>query len=72
MILKIAIIVVLIAMVISLITGFNFLVKDKGDPTKKRTAYALGARIGLAVLLLVLIAYGLWSGQLGLQAPWLK
>jgi succinate dehydrogenase/fumarate reductase cytochrome b subunit len=72
MILKTAIVIVLIAMVISLITGFNFLVKDLGDPTKKRTAYALGVRVGLAILLLILIAYGLWSGQLGINAPWLN
>lgn len=70
--LKISIIIVMIAMLISLITGFNFLLKDKGDPTKKRTAYALGIRVSLAALLLILIAYGLWSGQLGIQAPWLK
>ena len=70
--LKVAIIIVLIAMIISLITGFNFLLKDLGDPTKKRTAYALGVRIGLAALLLILISYGLWSGQLVISAPWLK
>lgn len=70
--LKLSIVIVMIAMVISLITGFNFLLKDKGDPTKKRTAYALGVRVFLAALLLTLIAYGLWSGQLGIQAPWLN
>ena len=69
--LKTAIIIVLIAMVISLITGFNFLLEDQGDPTKKRTVYALGVRIGLAALLLILISYGLWSGQLSIHAPWL-
>lgn len=70
--LKISIVIVMIAMVISLITGFNFLLKDKGDPTKRRTVYALGVRVFLATLLLTLIAYGLWSGELGINAPWLN
>lgn len=70
MLLKTTIVFVLIAMVISLFTGFNFLLQDHGSPEKRRTVYVLGVRITLAILLLTLIAYGLWSGQLGLSAPW--
>lgn len=66
--LKIAIIVLFIAVVISLFTGLTFLVKDQG--TRRRQWYALGTRIVLAASLLGLIAYGIVSGELQFGAPW--
>lgn len=68
--LKIAIVVLFIAVVASLSSGLVFLLKDMDAPKSKRTLYALGIRIALAATLLGLIAYGLQSGKLGSTAPW--
>lgn len=67
--LKIAIVVLFIATVASLSSGLYFLLNDMGSKSK-RTLYALGVRVILAVLLLSCIVYGLASGQLGSTAPW--
>ncbi len=32
--------------------------------------HALGTRVTLAALLIITIAYGIYSGQLGSNAPW--
>ena len=66
--LKIIIVVLLIAIVISLFSGALFFYKDQGST--KRTLYALGVRITLAALLIITIIYGVVSGQLKLNAPW--
>lgn len=68
--LKTAIIIVFVALLLSLGSGLVFLFKDKGEG--KRTMYALGIRVTLAATLLVLITYGVLSGQLHSQAPWSK
>ena len=68
--LKVLIFIVMIAMVISLFSGLVFLFKDSGKADSKRTLYALGVRVSLAVTLLLLIGYGLYTGQLGVHAPW--
>ncbi len=68
--LKILIIILFIAVIVSLSSGLVFLLKDMGAPEAKRTLYALGIRISLASVLLGLIAYGLHTGQLGSTAPW--
>jgi hypothetical protein len=69
MLLKTIIVVLFIAVLISLFSGLNFLVKDLGN-SKRRLLVALGTRITLAALLLGTIAYGIFSGQLGSTAPW--
>jgi len=66
--LKIIIVILLVAIVISLAAGFVFFYKDKGR--SKRVMYALGVRVTLAILLLVVVFYGLSTGQLNLQTPW--
>lgn len=66
--LKIVIIVLFVALLISLGSGLVFLLKDQGEG--KRTMHSLGVRVGLAVALLVLISYGVATGQLRSQAPW--
>ena len=68
--LKVVIVVLLIAVIASLSTGFYFLVKDQGENSKKRLYYALGIRISLAALLMGTLIYGIGTGQLGSQAPW--
>jgi len=69
-VLKTLILVVLIAMVISLFSGLVFLFKDTAKPESRRTLYALGVRIGLAVTLVALVGYGLYNGELSIRAPW--
>ena len=70
MLLKVTIVVLFIAVVISLFGGLRFLVKDLGGDGKKRLLYALGIRITLAALLLGTIIYGAYTGQINSQAPW--
>jgi hypothetical protein len=68
--LKPLIVTLLIAVVASLFTGLGFLFKDSHRQDSKRLLYALGVRISLAAVLMLVIFYGLWTGQLGLNAPW--
>lgn len=68
--LKFLIVVLFIAVVASLSSGLVFLLKDMSITDSKRTLYALGIRITLAATLLLVIAYGIYSGQLGSTAPW--
>jgi hypothetical protein len=58
-----------IGVLVSLSSGLVFLLKDIESPSK-RTVYALGVRISLATLLMATIFYGLYTGQLGSNAPW--
>lgn len=60
--LKVLIVVMLLAIVISLFSGLFFLVKDDGKAT--RTVNALTVRVTLSVMLLALLAYAVISGQL--------
>lgn len=68
--LKIAIVVLFIGVLISLTSAFGFLVRDQGKFGSRRTLYALGIRVMLAGSLVLLIWYGLYTGELGLDAPW--
>ena len=67
--LKIIIVILFVAVVVSLSSALVFLLKDMGSESK-RTLYALGVRISLAGLLMLSIFYGLKTGQLGSSAPW--
>ncbi|MCE4054600.1 twin transmembrane helix small protein [Pseudomonas sp. Au-Pse12] len=66
--LKAAIVLMLIATVVSLFSGLFFLVKD--DSSSKRLVTSLSIRVGLAVITVGLIAWGFFSGQLVSHAPW--
>ncbi len=63
--LKLLIVILLFAVIISLFSGLFFLVKDQGKT--KRTVNALTIRVTLSVMLLGLIAYALISGQLAIN-----
>lgn len=62
--------VVIILIFISLISSLVFLLKDQGKKNNKRTVYVLGVRISLAVILIILVTYGLYTGELGNSVPW--
>lgn len=66
---KLIIVILFVAMLISLTGGLRFLLKDVGS-SSKRTLYALGIRAVIAALLLGTLFYGFYSGQLKSGAPW--
>jgi uncharacterized membrane protein len=68
--LKIAIFALMLALVVSLASGFYFLMVDQGDRHKRRLFHSLGIRLTLAICLACLIVYGVATGQLGHSNPW--
>ncbi|WP_397450765.1 twin transmembrane helix small protein [Pseudomonas sp. NA-150] len=66
--LKAAIVLMLIATIISLFSGLFFLVKD--DSRSNRVVKALTVRVCLAAATIILIAWGFYSGQLVSHATW--
>lgn len=68
--LKILILVFMAALVVSLGSGLFFLMSDQGDKDKRRLFTSLGVRLALASGLIVVIIYGVATGQLGNRNPW--
>jgi hypothetical protein len=68
--LKVSIVLLMLALLASLGSGFYFLMIDQGDKTKRRTMHSLGVRLGLAICLAAVIVYGVATGQLGHRNPW--
>ena len=68
--LKTLIVLLMIALVASLASGLVFLMSDRGNPDEKRLFTSLGVRLGLGACLLLVILYGVITGQLGHQNPW--
>ena len=66
--LKAAIILLLLATLVSLFSGLFFLVKDEGHGS--RVVNSLSVRVILTALTVALIAWGFFSGQLVSHAPW--
>lgn len=61
--LQLLIALVFIAMVISLAAGAGFLLRD--DATSKRLLMSLKWRVTLACILMAMLVFGFWSGELG-------
>jgi hypothetical protein len=70
MFLKAVIFIVIALILLSLVTSLFFLFKDQGSTQSKRTVYGLGTRVSLGILLIILVIYGLYTGQLGNTPPW--
>ena len=66
--LKAAIILLLLATLVSLFSGLFFLVKDEGRTS--RVVNALTLRVTLTALTIALVTWGFYSGQLVSHAPW--
>ena len=66
--LKILIGILFFLALISLFSGFFFLMKDQQD--SKRLLTSLKLRVGLCIAIVVMIAYGFWSGELVSTSPW--
>jgi hypothetical protein len=70
MLLKFLIVVLLLGLLVSLASGFYFLMMDRGEANKRRLFHSLGVRVTLTATLMLLIVYGVSSGKLRSQAPW--
>jgi len=68
--LKVAIVLLLLALIASLGSGFYYLMVDQGDKTKRRLLHSLGVRLGLTASLIAIVIYGVATGQLGHRNPW--
>jgi hypothetical protein len=66
--LKAAIILLLLAILVSLFSGLFFLVKDEGRTS--RVVNALTVRVSLTALTVALIVWGFYSGQLVSHVTW--
>jgi hypothetical protein len=66
--LKAAIVLLLLAPLVSLFSGLFFLVKDEGRSA--RVVNALTLRVTLTALTVGLIAWGFYSGQLVSHVTW--
>lgn len=65
MFIKVLIVFILLAVIVSLFSGLFFLVKDQGR--SMRVLNSLAVRVSLSLLLLVVIALALWTGHLHLN-----
>ncbi|MFV8572217.1 twin transmembrane helix small protein [Marinobacter sp. SBS5] len=63
--LKIAIVLLLIAVIVSLFSGLFFLIHDGGK--SRRVVNSLAIRVALSVILLALLLIALWSGSITLN-----
>lgn len=63
--LKVLIVVLMLAVIVSLFSGLVFLLKD--DSKSHRLVNSLAVRVGLSLLLLALILGALWHGDLTLN-----
>ncbi len=63
--LKILIVVLLLAVIVSLFSGLFFLIRDGGKTN--RVINSLALRVALSVLLLIVILLSLWQGGLTLN-----
>jgi hypothetical protein len=64
---KVAIVITFLALVASLISGFTFLMSEEN---KSRQLWnSLSVRLALASLLIGLLIYGIYTGQLKSNAP---
>jgi hypothetical protein len=68
--LKATIVLLMLALVASLGSGFYYLMLDQGNKEQRRTVHSLGVRLGIAAVLLTLVIYGVATGQLGHVNPW--
>lgn len=66
--LKAAIVLLLLATMVSLFSGLFFLVKDEGRGS--RVVNSLSVRVALTAMTVALIAWGFYSGQLASHVTW--
>ena len=69
MIIKNLIVILFIGNVAALGVAFYWLMVDQGQKSK-RTANWLFVRVALAIALIVVVAIGIWTGDLAISSPW--
>ena len=69
--LKVIIVILFLANLVALGSALYTLLHDQGRGGK-RTVRLLAIRVSLAALLLGVVIFGFWSGQLGVTAPWAR
>ncbi|MCG8427438.1 MAG: twin transmembrane helix small protein [Chromatiales bacterium] len=67
---KILILLLFLAITVSLFSGLYFMLRDQGRT--HRTVNSLIVRVGIATLLILILLYGFYSGQISMDAPWLE
>lgn len=67
LLIKLIIVILLVAIIVSLFSGLFFLVKDDGS--KKRTVRALTFRIGFSVLAILVIVIAGLTGIIPIKQP---
>ena len=72
MFIKVTIVILFIGNIIALAVALGARMKDQGREGGTRTARFLLLRVSLALALLAVTAFGFYTGQLGLSAPWYK
>ena len=72
MFIKVTIVILFIGNILALAVALGALMKDQGREGGTRTAKFLLLRVSLALALLAVTAFGFYTGQLGLSAPWYK
>ena len=70
MFIKITLVILFIGNIIALAVALGALMKDQGKEGGTRTAKFLLLRVSLALALLAVTAFGFYTGQLGVSAPW--
>jgi len=65
---KVLLVILFLALLASLGSGLVFLMKDQG--TTRRTLHSLGVRVAIAVALILLLGYGIYTGEIRSKAPW--
>ncbi|WP_163836191.1 twin transmembrane helix small protein [Spartinivicinus ruber] len=66
---KITILILLFAVVSSLVAGFYFLIHDESKTG--RLVKSLTLRVSLTVMIIILLIYGYYSGELAPNTPWI-
>jgi hypothetical protein len=70
MLLKIILVLLLIAMLVSLSGALNALFRNQGESDSSKTLNWLAIRVAIAVAILIVVAIGFFTGELSIGAPW--
>lgn len=70
MLLKIILVLLIIAMLVSLSGALRSLFTDRNEEGQSKTYKWLVIRVSLAVAIIVVIFVGYYTGQLSVGAPW--
>lgn len=70
MLLKFILVLLVVAMLVSLSGALRNLFRNQGKTDSAQTFKWLVIRVSIAVAIILLVAFGVYSGQLTISAPW--